>query len=97
MNIIKKYWHLLIAAGIFIVEAVVFLVLRENIYVGILDNLDLFITQLKMLRDNDAFFAHGQMMPILRSIDRNYFPSEFSLYNILFCCRICTRISSAIF
>ncbi len=84
MNIIKKYWHLLIAAGIFIVEAVVFFAFRENIYVGILDNLDLFITQLKMLRDNDAFFAHGQMMPILQSIDRNYFPSEFSLYNILF-------------
>lgn len=84
MNIIKKYWHLLIAAGIFIVEAVVFLILRENIYVGVLDNLDLFITQLKMLRDNGAFFAHGQMLPILQSIDRDYFPSEFSLYNILF-------------
>lgn len=84
MNIIKKYWHLLLATGIFIVEALVFFMLRENIYVGILDNLDLFITQLKMLRDNDAFFAHGQMMPILQSIDRDYFPSEFSLYNLLF-------------
>lgn len=84
MNVIKKYWHLLLAAGIFIVEALVFFILREQIYVGVLDNLDLFITQLKMLRDNDAFFAHGQMMPILQSIDRDYFPSEFSLYNLLF-------------
>ncbi|MDE6388804.1 MAG: hypothetical protein K2L82_13480 [Lachnospiraceae bacterium] len=84
MNIMKKYWHLFLAGSIFIVEALVFLILRKNIYVGILDNLDLFITQLKMLRDNDAFFVHGQMMPILQSIDRNYFPSEFSLYNILF-------------
>ncbi|MCM1122815.1 MAG: DUF6044 family protein [Eubacterium sp.] len=84
MNIIKKYWHLFLAGGIFLVEALVFFILRDNIYVGICDNLDLFITQLKMLRDQDAFFAHGQMMPILQSIDRDYFPSEFSLYNILF-------------
>ncbi|MDE7476859.1 MAG: hypothetical protein K2M91_02745, partial [Lachnospiraceae bacterium] len=54
------------------------------IYVGICDNLDLFITQLKMLHDNHAFFANGQAMPILGSIDRNYFPSEFSLYNMLY-------------
>lgn len=84
MNIVKKYWHLFLAGGIFSVEALVFLILREDIYVGILDNLDLFITQLKMMRDSDAFFSHGQMMPILQSIDRDYFPSEFSLYNILF-------------
>ena len=84
MNIIKKYWHLFVAGGIFVVEALVLLILRENIYVGICDNLDLFITQLKMLRDNNAFFAHGQMMPVLQSIDRDYFPSEFSIYNILF-------------
>jgi hypothetical protein len=59
-------------------------VLRGNIYVGICDNLDLFITQLKMLKDNSAFFAHGQTMEILGGIDRDYFPSEFSLYNILY-------------
>ncbi|MDE6846018.1 MAG: hypothetical protein K2J99_09655, partial [Lachnospiraceae bacterium] len=84
MNILKKYWHLFLAGGIFVVESFIFLILRDNIYVGICDNLDLFITQLKMLRDNNAFFAHGQMLPVLQSIDRDYFPSEFSLYNILY-------------
>lgn len=84
MSVVKKYWHLFLAGGIFFTEALVLLILRENIYVGICDNLDLFITQLKMLRDNNAFFAHGQLMPLLQSIDRDYFPSEFSLYNILF-------------
>lgn len=84
MDAIKKYWHWILAGSIFFCEAAVLLVLREQIYVGICDNLDLFITQLKMLRDQQAFFAHGQAMPILQGIDRNYFPSEFSLYNILY-------------
>lgn len=51
MDAIKKYWHWILAGGIFFCEAAVLLVLREQIYVGICDNLDLFITQLKMLRD----------------------------------------------
>ena len=65
MNVIRKYWHFMLAAGIFAFEAVVLLLLRKNIYVGICDNLDLFITQLKMMRDNGAFFAHHYEMPVL--------------------------------
>lgn len=84
MGTIRKYWHWLLAAGIFAFEAVVLLLLRKNIYVGICDNLDLFITQLKMLHDNGIFFARHSEMPILGGIDRNYFPSEFSLYNLLY-------------
>ncbi len=81
---IKAYWHWILAGGILGFETLILLLCKENIYVGICDNLDLFITQLKMLRDNGAFFVHNQTMPILGSIDRNYFPSEFSLYNILY-------------
>lgn len=84
MGAVKKYWHFILAGGIFVFEAVILLLLRKNIYVGICDNLDLFITQLKMLRDNGAFFAHDQAMPVLGSIGRDYFPSEFSVYNILY-------------
>lgn len=84
MEIIRKYWHWILAGGIFLCEAVVLLGCGENIYVGICDNLDLFITQLKMLGDSKAFFAHGQFMPVLGSIDRDYFPSEFSVYNLLY-------------
>ncbi len=84
MNVIRKYWHFMLAAGIFAFEAVVLLLLRKNIYVGICDNLDLFITQLKMMRDNGAFFAHHYEMPVLGGLDRDYFPSEFSLYNLLY-------------
>lgn len=83
-NVIKERWHWILAGGLFFGETLILLLCRENIYVGICDNLDLFITQLKMLRDNGAFFTHHQEMPILGSIDRNYFPSEFSLYNVLY-------------
>ena len=82
MGAIKKYWHWMLAGLIFVFEAAVLLLFKDQIYVGICDNLDLFITQLKFLSDNHAFFVHGQELPILGSIDRDYFPSEFSLYNL---------------
>ena len=84
MDTIRKYWQWILVGGIFFLESAILLFLNEDIYVGICDNLDLFITQLKMLKDQDAFFAGSQMMPILQGIDRNYFPTEFSLYNILY-------------
>ena len=84
MNAIRKYWHWILAGGIFFCEAVLLFIFRENIYVGICDNLDLFITQLKMLKDNHSFFSQGVEMPVLQSIDRDYFPSELSAYNILY-------------
>lgn len=84
MGAIKKYWHWMLAGLIFVFEAAVLLLFKDQIYVGICDNLDLFITQLKILSVNHAFFVHGQELPILGSIDRDYFPSEFSLYNLLY-------------
>lgn len=84
MSIIRKYWHWILAGGIFFCEAVLLFIFRKNIYVGICDNLDLFIIQLKMLHDQHTFFSQGVNMPILGGIDRDYFPTEFSVYNILY-------------
>lgn len=84
MGAIRKYWHWFLFGGIFFCEAVILLACGDGIYVGVCDNLDLFVTQFKMLKDGGAFFAHGQSMPVLGGIDRDYFPSEFSLYNLLY-------------
>lgn len=84
MNVIRKYWHWVLVGGIFMVEAIFLLYLNEDIYVGICDNLDLFITQLKVMKDERAFFSQNQLMPMLQGIDRDYFPSEFSVYNLLY-------------
>lgn len=84
MNVIRKYWHWVLVGGIFAVEAIFLLCLNEDIYVGICDNLDLFITQLKVMKDEGAFFSQNGLMPMLQGIDRDYFPSEFSVYNLLY-------------
>ena len=84
MNVIRKYWHWGLVGGIFLVEAIFLLCLNDDIYVGICDNLDLFITQLKIMKDEGAFFSQNQVMPMLQGIDRDYFPSEFSVYNLLY-------------
>lgn len=84
MNAIKKYWHWFLTGGIFFCEMTVLLVFRKNIYAAICDNLDLFITHLKLLADNNAFFAHDKSIEILNGISRDYLPTEFALYNILY-------------
>ena len=84
MKTIQKSWHWIIVSAIFIIEAAVLFFFRDKIYVGICDNLDLFITQLKVLRDQHAFFAQGAGMPMMQNLDRDYFPSEWSLYNLLY-------------
>ncbi len=84
LDAIKKYWHRILIICIFFVEALVLFICRENIYVGICDNLDLFISQLKVLKDSGTFFSHGQTVGILGGISRDYLPTEFSLYNILY-------------
>ena len=65
-------------------QAAVFLIFREKSYIQVHDNLDLFASQLQMLKNTDTFFAHDVTLPMLGGISRNYFGAEFSLYNILF-------------
>lgn len=84
MNIIKKYWHWILVASIFISEILIMLIAGKNIYAATCDNLDLFITHLKMLADNNAFFSHNKTLMVLNGIDRDYLPTEFALYNILY-------------
>ena len=81
---IMRNWHLCFVGGILLMQAIVFLIFRENSYLAVHDNLDLFVTQLKMLKDTDSFFAQDVMIPMLGGISRDNLGSEFSLYNILY-------------
>lgn len=83
MRTLKKKWHWIIFWTLFVIQACVFFIFREQIYVGICDNLDLFITQLKMLQDRHAYFTDTQMA-VLKDLNRNFFPTEFSVYNLLY-------------
>jgi len=77
-------WHKLLAFAIITGQALIFIIVGKNLYTGICDNLDLFIAQLKVLKDNHAFFGGNRILPILGGLERNYFPSELSAYNLLY-------------
>ena len=83
-EIIIKNWYLFFVGGLLLLQAVVFLIFRENSYLAVHDNLDLFVTQLKMMKNTDSFFAHNAVIPMLGGISRDNLGSEFSLYNILY-------------
>ena len=81
---VRKLWYLYLVELILFVQAAVFLYYRDNSYIAVHDNLDLFVAHFKMMKLNDAFFAHGVDLPIVGGLSRDVFGSEFSLYNILY-------------
>lgn len=83
-NWAKQNWALLLAAALTAVGLCYVLVRGQNIYVQVGDNLDSNIPWFTMLRDNHLFFAHDAALPFLGGIDRNYLPSEWNFYSLLF-------------
>ncbi len=81
---VNKNWFWLFTGGILVLQAAVFLILREDCFLQVHDNLDLFAAHLQILKNTDSFFAHDVTLPMLGGISRDTFGSEFSLYNILF-------------
>ena len=81
---VLKNWYILFVAMLLCMQAGVFLIFREGSYIQVHDNLDLFASQLQIMKNTDTFFAHDVLLPMLGGISRNNFGSEFSLYNILF-------------
>ncbi len=84
IDTISKNWYLFFIGGLLLLQAAVFFIFRENSYLAVHDNLDLFVTQLKMLKNTDTFFAQDAVIPMLGGISRDNLGSEFSLYNILY-------------
>lgn len=81
---VMKNWYILFVAMLLCMQTGVFLIFREGSYIQVHDNLDLFASQLQIMKNTDTFFAHDVLLPMLGGISRNNFGSEFSLYNILF-------------
>ncbi len=81
---ISAVWYLLLVAGLLLLQGLVFLIFRENSYIQVHDNLDLFVAHYQMLKNESAFFAHNVEMPMLHGIDRDLLGSEFLLYNFLY-------------
>lgn len=81
MGIVWYWWIVLL---LLFGELAVFLFFGGDSYIGIHDNLDIHIADYQVLRLNHAFFSHGQELPLLGGIDRNFLLSEVSLYSLLY-------------
>lgn len=81
---LDRYWYLLVVGGCIGAQALVFLIFREDSYLTVQDNLDLFIAHFQVMNHWDGWFSHGIEMPVLGGISRDYFSSEWNVYNILF-------------
>ncbi|SEG17771.1 hypothetical protein SAMN02910276_02099 [Butyrivibrio sp. Su6] len=81
----KKGWLGFYLVGIFLLTVLAFYALiGENSYIAVQDNLDLFMAQFAMLRNEGIFFSHGVAAPFLGGVSRDALPSELSLYTVLF-------------
>lgn len=84
MKKLAKRWYVFAAAGFILFAALVFCIFGEGSIISVHDNLDLFVVQFQMLKNTGSFFAHGVDVPFLGGISRDYLPSEFSLYTVLY-------------
>ena len=81
---LTKYWFLFPITGFLLLTAGVFFGYGEHSYIGVHDNMDLFLAQFQMLKNTGSFFRHGVEVPFLGGISRDTLPSEFSLYSVLY-------------
>lgn len=81
---LTKYWFLFPVIGFPLFAAVVFFGYGERSYIGVHDNMDLFLAQFQMLKNTDSFWKHGVDAPFLGGVSRDDLPSEFSLYSVLY-------------
>ncbi len=77
-------WYICLI-GLFILAVfAIYMIVGENSYIAIPDNLDLFMAQYKMMQNTGTFFAHNADVPFLNGISRDNLPGEFYLYSIMF-------------
>lgn len=81
---ITEYWFIFPIAGFAMLMAAVFFGYGERSYIGVHDNMDLFLAQFQMLKNTDSFWKHGVDVPFLGGVSRDNLPSELSLYSLLF-------------
>lgn len=84
MKKLRSYWYLVVILGFMLAAALVYLIFGEGSVIAVHDNLDLFIPQFQMMKNEHSFWSHGSYAPFLGGISRDVLPSEFSLYSMLY-------------
>ena len=58
---LQNNWYWIIVFGVLLLELITFIIAgKHGTYIGVHDNLDIHITDYKLLRDNHAFFSQGK-------------------------------------
>lgn len=81
---IKKFWSFFLVGLFMICAFLLYKSIGEDSYLAIHDNLDLFIPQFQMMKNDGTFFLLEAQTDFLDGISRNVLPSEFSLYTVLY-------------
>ncbi|WP_027203427.1 DUF6044 family protein [Butyrivibrio fibrisolvens] len=81
---LRRFWYFIIIGLFFVCALVLYKTAGTGSYFAIHDNLDLFIPQFQMMKNDGTFFALEAETDFLNNISRNVLPSEFSLYTILY-------------
>lgn len=84
MKKVLSHWYLLVIGGFLLAAMAVFLLCGEDSVIAVHDNLDLFIPQLQMMKNDHSFFSHDAYVDFLGGISRDTLFSEFYIYTILF-------------
>lgn len=84
MKKIAQNWYLILIGGFLVFAGLVFLICGQDSVIAVHDNLDLFVPQFQMMKNEHLFWTHGEYASFLGGIDRNVLPSEFSLYTLLY-------------
>ncbi len=81
---IVSRWYICLIVLYLIAVFAMYMIVGENSYIAVHDNLDLFVAQYKMMQNTGTFFAHDALVPFLGGISRDNLPGEFYLYSVLF-------------
>lgn len=83
-NFIVQKWYWILTVLLLAFQFIVFLFFNKDSYIGIHDNLDIHIVDYQIMKLNNAFFTHGETLPMLGGISRDFLASELSLYTLLY-------------
>lgn len=84
MKKVLSKWYLWLIGGFLLAAMALFSFCGEDSVIAVHDNLDLFIPQLQMMKQDNSFFSHEVSVDFLGGISRDALFSEFYLYTILF-------------
>ena len=84
MKLLKRRFVIFAVLLFILIISVFYCAIGENSYIGVHDNMDLFIAHFAMLRNTGIFFSHGVSAPFLGGVSRDVLPGEASLYTVLY-------------